>query len=238
MSQKDLELAVGTREAGKSACRKLRKKESIPGIIYGAGKKNVPLYAEEKWVRKYSSQAFENSIITLKSDDKSLDGTKVLFKEVIVQPVTRRPLHFDFLAIDMNKEVRVLVELKFEGKAEGTREGGALQPIVRQIEVECLPSKIPEFIAVDVTPLHIGQVLHIKDITLPDGVRATAVEDIALVTVAVIKEEEVAQVVTAAAAVPGAAPAAGAPAAPGAAPAAGAPAAAAKAAPAKKDDKK
>lgn len=224
--QKDLILEVGVRKSGKSACRKLRKKESIPGIIYGAGKKNVALFAEEKWVRKYSSTAFENSIITLKSDEKSLDGTKVLFKEVIVQPVSRRPLHFDFLAIDMNKAVRVMVELRFEGKAEGTREGGALQPIVRQIEVECLPKDIPEFIAVDVTPLHIGQALHIKEITLPAGVKATAVEDIALVTVAVIKEEEIAAPVAAAAA-PGAAPAAGAPAAPGAAPAA-----------AKKDDKK
>ncbi|MES2767892.1 MAG: 50S ribosomal protein L25 [Bdellovibrionota bacterium] len=223
MSQQELVLEVGTRKAGKSACRKLRKKESIPGIIYGAGKKNVPLFAEEKWVRKYASGAFENSIITLKSADSALNGTKVLFKEVIVQPVTRRPLHFDFLAIDMNKEVRVLVELRFEGKAEGTRAGGTLQPIVRQIEVECLPSKIPEYIAIDVTPLHIGQALHIKEITLPDGVRATAVEDIALVTVNVIKEEEIAAPTAAAAA-----PAAGAPAA-GAAPAA---------APAKKDDKK
>lgn len=227
MSQKELVLEVGTRGSGKSACRKLRRKESIPGIIYGAGKKNVPLFAEEKWVRKYSSGAFENSIITLKSDDKSLDGTKVLFKEVIVQPVSRRPLHFDFLAIDMNKQVRVMVELRFEGKAEGTREGGALQPIVRQIEVECLPKDIPDFIAIDVTPLHIGQALHIREITLPAGVKATAVEDIALVTVAVIKEEEIAAP-TADAAAPGA-PAAGA-----AAPAAGAAAPAA----AKKDDKK
>lgn len=225
MSQKELVLEVGTRKSGKSACRKLRRKESIPGIIYGAGKKNVPLFAEEKWVRKYASQAFENAIITLKSDDASLNGTKVLFKEVIVQPVSRRPLHFDFLAIDMNKAVRVMVELRFEGRAEGTREGGALQPIVRQIEVECLPKDIPEFIAVDVTPLHIGQALHIREITLPAGVKATAVEDIALVTVAVIKEEEIAAPVAAAAAAPGAAPAAGAPAA--AAPAA-----------AKKDDKK
>lgn len=223
MAQQDITLEVSTRKAGKSACRKLRRKENIPGIIYGAGKKNVPLFAEEKWVRKYASQAFENAIITLKSDDSSLNGTKVLFKEVIVQPVSRRPLHFDFLAIDMNKEVRVMVELRFEGKAEGTKEGGTLQPIVRQIEVECLPKDIPDFIAVDVSPLHIGQALHIKEITLPAGVRATSVEDIALVTVTVIKEEEV---TPQAAAADAAAPAAGA------TPAAAAPAAA------KKDDKK
>lgn len=228
----DLELVVGTRKAGKSACRKLRKNENIPGIIYGAGKKNVPLYAEEKWIRKFASQAFENEIITLKSDDKSLDGTKVLFKEVIVGPVTRRPLHFDFLAIDMNKTVRVMVELKFEGKAEGTKEGGLLQILARQIEVECLPTKIPQFLTCDVTPLHIGEALHLKDISLPDGVRATSVEDIALVTVQIIKEEAAATQ-TVAAAVPGAAPAAGAPAAPGAAPAAAAKAAA----PAKTDKK-
>src|SRR5690606_341432 len=193
----------------------------IPGIIYGAGKTNVPLFAEEKWVRKYSSTQFENEIITLKSDDKTLDGTKVLFKEIIVQPVTRRPLHFDFLAIDMNKEVTVMIELKFEGRAEGTREGGALQPLMRQLEVECLPEKIPEFIIIDVTPLHNGQSIHLSEITLPEGVKATATEDLAIVTCNVIKEEE-------------AAPAA----AVEAAPAEGAAAAAAPAADAKKDDKK
>src|SRR5690606_15335380 len=113
-----------------------------------------PLFAEEKWVRKYSTLAFENAIITLKSDDPELNQTKVLFKEVIVHPVTRRPVHFDFLAIDLNKEVRVMVEVRYEGRAEGTKEVGTLQPIVRQLEVECLPKDIPEFIAIDVTPLH------------------------------------------------------------------------------------
>src|SRR5690606_5106587 len=135
---------------------------------------------------------------------------------------TRRPLHFDFLAIDMNKEVTVMVEIKFEGRAEGTREGGALQPLMRQLEVECLPEKIPEFITIDVTPLHNGQSIHLSEITLPEGVKATATEDLAIVTCNVIKEEEVA------------------PAAPAAdvAPAEGAAAPAAPAADAKKDDKK
>lgn len=210
MSQQEIVLEVSPRKPGKSACRKLRKKENTPGIIYGAGKKNVPLFAEEKWVRKYSSTQFENAIITLKSDDASLNGTKVLFKEIIVQPVSRRPVHFDFLAIDMNKEVRVMVELRFEGRAEGTKEGGALQPLVRQLEVECMPTAIPEYITVDVTPLHIGQALHLSEITLPAGAKATSVEDIALVTVTAIKEEEA---TPQAAAADAAAPAAAAPAA-------------------------
>ncbi len=223
MASSEIVLEVGTRKPGKSTARKLRRKENIPGIIYGMGKKNVPLYAEEKWVRKYSSTQFENEIITLKSDDKELDGTKVLFKEIIVQPVTRRPVHFDFLAIDMNKDVTVLIELKFEGRAEGTREGGQLQPLMRQLEVECLPEKIPEYIIIDVTPLHNGQSIHLSDLTLPEGVKATATEDLALVTCTVIKEEEEA------------APAATEEAA---APAEGAAAPAAPAGDAKKDEKK
>lgn len=208
MSQQEIVLEVGTRRAGKSSCRKLRKKENIPGIVYGAGKKNIPLFAEEKWVRKYSTLAFENAIITLKSDDPELNQTKVLFKEVIVHPVSRRPVHFDFLAIDLNKEVRVMVEVRYEGRAEGTKEGGTLQPIVRQLEVECLPKDIPEFIAIDVTPLHIGQALHLSEIKLPPGVKATSVEDIALVTVTAIKEEEATPQAAAAEAAPAAAPAA------------------------------
>jgi len=83
-----------------------------------------------------------------------------------------------------------------------------LQPIMRQIEVECLPGKIPEFISVDVTNLGIHQSVHLADVTLPEGVKAVT-GNVALVTVAVI-EEEAATPVAAAAAAPGAAPAAGA----------------------------
>jgi large subunit ribosomal protein L25 len=107
---------------------------------------------------------------------------------------------------------------------------------MRQVEISCLPTKIPEFIVVDVSGLHVGQTVHLKELTLPEGVKAVSQEDLALVTVTVVKEEELTPTPVAATAdaTGAAAPAAGAPAAPGAAPAAGA---AAPAAPAKTDKK-
>jgi len=228
MQQQNLEILVENRKVGKLHCRKYRRLQKIPGVVYGSGKQNFNFVTEEKILRKYAGQKYENVIFTLKSDEAAVNGTKVLLKEVIVQPVTRRPLHVDMLAIDMNKEVKISVELRFEGKAEGISEGGVLQPILRQLEVWCLPAKIPEFIAVDVSPLHVGQALHLSEIKLPDGVRATTHEDIALVTVTVIKDEEPTPQATAAAAATAAG--AAAPVAGGAAPAAGgaaAPAAAA-----------
>jgi large subunit ribosomal protein L25 len=234
----NLEIQVQSRKTGKSNCRKLRRAESVPGVVYGAGKKNTSLLAEEKIVKKFASHEFENAIFTLKSDDKEVNGTKVLFKEVTRHPVNRRPIHFDFLAIDLNKEIRVYVELKFEGKAIGLSEGGLLEPIVRQLEVACLPSKIPEYIAVNVSELHVGQTVHLKEITLPEGVRAVSQDDLALVTVTVVKEEELTPTPAAAAAGDAAAAAAAPGAAAPAAGAAAAPGAAAPAADAKKAEKK
>jgi large subunit ribosomal protein L25 len=221
----NVEIKVQARKTGKSSCRKLRRTENIPGVIYGFGKKNTPLFAEEKLVKKFASHEFENAIFTLKSDDKEIDGARVLFKEVVRHPVTRKPVHFDFLAIDLTKEIRVYVDLKFEGKPVGLSEGGLLEPIMRQVEVSCLPTKIPDSISVDVSGLHVGQTVHLKELTFPEGVKPVSQDDLALVTVTIVKEEELTPTPAAVTADAAAAPAAGAPSAPGAAPAAAAPAA-------------
>ena len=223
----NVELNVTNRNVGKSSCRKLRRAENVPGVVYGAGKKNTSIIAEEKIVKKYASHEFENAIFTLKSDDGQIKGTKVLFKDVVRHPVSRRPLHFDLLAIDMNKEIRVHVELRCEGKPIGLSEGGVLEQLVRQLEVSCLPTKIPEYIRVDVSPLHVGQAVHLSEITLPEGVKAVSQDDLAIATMTVVAEE-VAAPVAAAATDAAAAPGAAAPAAGAAAPAAAAPAADAK----------
>lgn len=235
MKQGQFELEVTVRPTGRHNSRVLRKQEMTPGVVYGSGiKGNVHLSAVEKLVRKYATGEFENTILTLKSTDSALNGVKVLLKDIAVHPVTRRPLHMDLWAIDLKKAVRVNVEVRFEGKAIGLADGGVLQPLLREIEVECLPTAIPEFIATDVSNLGVYDTLHISDLKLPAGVKSTAKEDLALVTVTVVKEEEAAPVAAAAApaepevAAKGKKPEEGAPAAgaaAGAKPAAGAPAA-------------
>jgi large subunit ribosomal protein L25 len=223
-----INLNVSVRQTGKGAARKLRRSALTPAVVYGTGLENKNIALEEKIVVKFANPRFENTIFQIESDDKAINGRKVLMKSVSRDPLSRRPIHVDFFAPDMSQAVRVFVELKFEGKAAGIADGGTLTPILRSLEVECLPDRIPEAIVIDVTNLQVNNSLHISEITLPDGVTAVSKEDLALVACNTMREEEAAPV----AAAPAADAAAAGAAAPGAAPAAGAPAKAA-AAPAK-----
>jgi large subunit ribosomal protein L25 len=201
MKQGQFELEVSVRPTGRHNSRVLRKQDMTPGVVYGTGiKGNIHLSAVEKFVRKYATGEFENTILTLKSSDAALNGVKVLLKDIAVHPVTRRPVHMDLWAIDLKKPVRVNVEVRYEGKAIGLADGGVLQSLLREIEVECLPTEIPEFIATDVSNLGVYDTLHISDLKLPAGVKSTAKEDLALVTVTIVKEEVAAPVAVAAAA--------------------------------------
>ena len=108
-------------------------------------------------------------------------------------PVSRKPIHVDFYAPNMKNKVKVPVEIKFEGKSKGEASGGQLESQIRNIEVECLPADIPKYLAVDTSPLDIGDTIHISDIKVPEGVKFTSTEDIAVCSVKQIKEEEIAK---------------------------------------------
>ncbi len=194
-----INLEVNVRETGKGNSHKLRKKFLTPAVVYGSKLENTNVALEEKWIVKYSKLDYENAIFVLKSSESKVNNRKVLMKKVDRDPVSRRPIHVDFYALDMTQEVRVNIELTFEGKAEGLLEGGQLQPIRRSVEVDCLPDKIPDTIVVDVTPLKLNDTLHLSDLNFPEGVKQTSKEDLAIVTVAEIREEEEAPVAEAAA---------------------------------------
>lgn len=220
-----IELTVEARNPGRAEARGLRVNKMVPGVIYGAIENaHISLHVND--ILKYNSRAYENALLNIKSSNSKLNGKVALIKEVHVNPLTRRPEHVDLFALDMTKTVRVSVEIKLEGKAIGTTEGGILNIVSRQVEIECLPTEIPDFIVADVTNLAVGDSIHASELTIPSGVKLISRPELTIAAV-VEQEEEVAAVPAAAAA---AAPAAGA-----AAPAAGAaaaPAAGAKAAPA------
>lgn len=216
-----IELTVEPRQAGRAGSRGLRVNKMVPGVIYGAIENvNVSLHVND--VLKYNSRAYENALMNIKSSDSKLNGKVALFKEVSVNPLTRRPEHIDLFALDLTKTVRVSVEVRVEGKAIGIAEGGLLNIVTRQLEVECLPTAIPEAIVVDVTNLGVGDSLHVSEITVPAGVKMISRPELTIAAVVEMEEEVVATPAAAAAAAPGAA----APAAGAAAPAAAAPAAA------------
>jgi large subunit ribosomal protein L25 len=214
MSEKNqFELNAEMRQPGKHWSRGLRRGERIPAVIYGPKIKNANVSLVEKEVVKYSKSQYENTIFVLKSNDPQLNNLKVLKKATSIHPVNRRPVHLDLFAIDLTKAIRVAVEVRFEGRSIGVKEGGILNAVRRDVEVECLPTAIPQFISVDITNLGINDSLHVSELVPPAGVKIITLPTETLCTVALVAEEVAAPVAAAAA------PAEGAAAAPGAAPA-------------------
>jgi large subunit ribosomal protein L25 len=192
---KTIELEVQVRpETGKGANRRLRNTGLTPAVLYGTSKKNFSLHTSTKIINQIVSGHNENAILTLKSKEGGVNGMHVLIKEWARDVKTRLPLHVDFYEIDLKKAVRVKVPLHFTGKAKGAAEGGLVSPIIREIEVDCLPTSIPEFINVDVTNLGIGDSIHIEELVVPEGVKKHFADNFTVVTCTFIKEEVIAAV--------------------------------------------
>jgi large subunit ribosomal protein L25 len=222
----NLVLNVEPRTIGKHFSRSARKVNKIPTVIYGPKFKNANVFIDEVTVTRYRSPRFESSIFSLESGAKELSGLKVLIKNMQMHPMTGRPVHLDLYALDMTSKVRLKMVLEITGLPVGVKEeGGLLQVIMHDLEIECLPADIPTVIKVDVSHLALNDSLHVSDIEMPNGVRAVTAGERTVATVTLPEEEKAAVVATPdAAAAPAAAGAAKAPAA-GAAKAPAAPAA-------------
>jgi len=118
----------------------------------------------------------------------------VLIKELQRDPVQRNLLHADFYAVDLTKEIEVKVPLHLTGSAAGLMNGGIVDHQLREIEISCLPTAIPESFTLDVSALDVGDSLHVRDIVLPEGVTLVSDPDLGVVSVVIPAkaEEEVA----------------------------------------------
>ena len=141
----------------------------------------------------------------MKSTDKNANGIVVLVKQVDVHPLSRRPVHVDFYALDLKKPVRVWVEVRLEGKPIGLSEGGMLNVVNRQVEIEVLPTEIPEFFTADVSNLGLGDALHVSDLKVSGSTKIISGAELTLAVVSEQEEEVVATPAPAAAASPAAA---------------------------------
>jgi large subunit ribosomal protein L25 len=194
--------------AGKGAGRRMRRGGKAPAVFYGPKRPATKIAIDAKeFLHKIS--ALEGShLIRFRSPADDLASKVALVKEAQYHPVTGALLHADFYEVDMAQQLRVRTPLHFTGKAAGVALGGILQPVQREVEVECLPADIPEFINVDVSALNIHDAIHISQLQAPEGVRVCYDTDATLVTVLPPTVEEVK--VEEAAAVAEAAPAEGA----------------------------
>lgn len=217
-SNQSLTLKASLRAPGKHVARGLRKGKNVPAVVYGPKTTPVSLFISEIDAVKYNTHGYENSIFTLQSEDKQLDGIKVLKKAVDIHPLSRRPVHMDFFAPDMSARVRVEIEVRLTGKAVGTTEGGLVSQVRREIEIECLPLEIPEYFELDVTELGVNESMHVSDLAIPESFRVITGLGETIATCAVLEEEAEAPAAAAAAAPADAAAATTAAAAPAAAP--------------------
>jgi large subunit ribosomal protein L25 len=176
---------------GKNVSRRLRREGMIPAILYGGDASNVPLtLRKEEVFMILKSDTGENTVFQVSFDSEIRD---VMIKELQKDPVTDEILHADFVHIAMDKVIRVSVPVMIVGEAVGVKaEGGFVDFITREIEVECLPKDIPEHIEIDISDLHLRQSLKAEDIALPEGVKLITSSDTLLVMIEVpVKEEEI-----------------------------------------------
>jgi len=171
---------------GKGAARRLRRAGQVPGILYGPKRTPAMVAVDMLQVERRLAHLEGSHLIRLVSAEPGgPDGGErmVLVREMQRHPVTGTVLHADFYEVDLTERLAVSVPLHFIGKAAGVVAGGILQPILREIEVECLPTEIPEFIEVDVSALGIHDAVHLADLKLPEGVQAKGEATQTLVTV-------------------------------------------------------
>jgi large subunit ribosomal protein L25 len=164
-------LAIECRDkVGKGASRRIRKEGLIPAVVYGKGIDPVAVSVEQKELSlAIAGEGGLNHLITLKGG--SLDGNVVIIADLVRDCLNGMPLHVDLHKISLAEKVKVKVSVSLKGAAKGVKEGGLLDFLMHSIELECLPTQIPEHIDVDITDLEIGHSLHISDLQIPSGVK-------------------------------------------------------------------
>jgi len=164
------ELQVAAREqAGKGVARSLRRQGLIPAVVYGKGVEPCRISVDPKALKAaIATEAGLNTLITLKGEGP-FSGKVVLLKETQVDAIRRDLMHADFQTVDLKAKTHVMVPVHPVGKSAGEKAGGTLQVIRHELEVICLPTNIPMAIEIDVTALNIGDVLHVEDVTAPEG---------------------------------------------------------------------
>jgi large subunit ribosomal protein L25 len=188
----EITLSVEARnDRGKGAARRLRRTGKVPAIFYGPKSTATPIAVDRKDFAAHVANLEGSHLIRFQSPAADLQQRVALVREVQHHPVDGGILHVDFYEVDLTQRLQVTVPLHFVGRAKGVADGGILQPIVREMEVECLPSDIPQYIEVDVTALDIHDAVHLADVQMPPNVTAVIESNEAVVTVLPPTVEEV-----------------------------------------------
>jgi len=162
-------------QEGRGACRRMRRVGKAPGVVYGGKDAPQPIELDHNaLVHALKNEAFHSSILTMKVDGAA---TKVLLRDVQMHPFRSEVLHIDFQRVDENRRIHMKVPLHFfnEQVSPAVKEQGAIvSHVMNELDIECLPKDLPEFIEVDLSALQTTASLHVSGIKLPPGVNAVS----------------------------------------------------------------
>lgn len=185
--------ARGRKGLGKGACRKMRGRNEVPGILYGGDESPLPLVVSRSELKRVMERGGgENAILRLsiRQDGEEVAETAMI-KDLQIHPVKGEYLHVDFLRISLEKPIRVKVAISLRGEAPGVKMmGGILDHALREVEVECLPAAIPDALVADISALQIGDSLHVGDLESIEGVRILESPEIVVASVVPPEREE------------------------------------------------
>jgi large subunit ribosomal protein L25 len=182
--------AEGRSDTGKNANRRLRSRGLIPGVLYTTGQQAVAVQVSPGEIGTIlKSAAGENTLFDLEIGGKR---RKVILKEFQREPLRGKLLHADFYEVALDKRLEVKVHIELEGTPVGVKlQGGIVDFVTRELEVECLPADIPEKIVVDISHLDLGKHLRVSDIKVPEKVKVLVEPDVVVVHVVMPRAEEV-----------------------------------------------
>ncbi|OBZ15505.1 MULTISPECIES: 50S ribosomal protein L25/general stress protein Ctc [Bacillales] len=171
----------------KGELRQLRLQGKIPGVIYGKQLDNAAQVTVDSKELQALLRSHPNAVLEI--NVPSHGKTSVMISEIQRDSLSRQVLHVDFHQINMNENVRANVRITAEGDSQGVREGGILQVILHELEVQCLPGNIPDSVSVDISALAIGESVLVSDLKLPKGVESLAEPEQVVVTILAPQKE-------------------------------------------------
>jgi len=174
---------------GTNASRRLRAQGFVPAVLYGESMESTPLVLSKKdIVQIMRLETGENTIFKVAVDAESYDA---MIKDLQVNPATDELLHVDLIRISMDKPIRVAVPVVHRGEPVGVKtEGGFVDFVTREIEIECLPREIPESLEIDIAELHINQSFKVQGMAIPAGVKVLTDPNTVLVLISMPHKEE------------------------------------------------
>ncbi len=179
------ELEIESRsEFGSGPSSRKRRDGVLPGVIYSKGAPAIPVQVNTHDFVMTVKGKQNAQIFSCKSEDASINGTKVLVKELQKEPLKDRLIHVDFQAVSEGELITVPVPVRLTGESQAVREGRAIiNQTAYEIELSCLPKGIPSEVVVDISGLKDGEVLHASQVELPEGAQLKSKGDLVIVNV-------------------------------------------------------